>query len=267
VCESGQALTQIKFEELMRKTGIQVLDDEHDGDPNGRGWTESGNIDKKGHNDKWKLSRTAFEEIADLRLRISSLIKTGWTEVLVVTDHGWLLAPNGLGKIDLPPHFIDMKWGRFAVMKETTVTNLQLIPWFWDEMVLVASPKGTSCFKSGQEYSHGGISLQELVVPRISVRGMLSSNGKSRIAEHKWVGLRCNASILNAAKDQKVDIRIRTNDPGSSLIENRIPKGLGKDGTVSLPLANPEDEGKGGFIVLLDGAGCVLHSVQTKMGQ
>ena len=40
--------------------------------------------------------------IRDLAARVMDLLQAGWREVLVVTNHGWLLLPGGLPKVDLP---------------------------------------------------------------------------------------------------------------------------------------------------------------------
>ena len=39
-----------------------------------------------------------------MQQRITELLHSGWTRVKVVTDHGWLMAPGGLPKIELPKH-------------------------------------------------------------------------------------------------------------------------------------------------------------------
>ena len=42
--------------------------------------------------------------------------------------------------------------------------------WFWAEDVRIACPPGIDCFMAGEEYNHGGLSLQECVVPQIVIR-------------------------------------------------------------------------------------------------
>ena len=113
----------------------------------------------------WKLAKTVDHEVKDLALRVRGLIGAGWKEVLVVTDHGWLLMPGGLPKIELPKFLVDSRWGRCAAMKNTSSTELPVVGWHWNPSVTIASPHGIGCFKAGKEYDHGGISLQELVAP------------------------------------------------------------------------------------------------------
>lgn len=266
IAESGHILTPERLEELLKKNGIQVIDNLSNGDPNGKAWTESGTIDQAGHNEGWLLSRRIRQEISDLSLRIDSLMKAGWREVLVVTDHGWMMVPMNFNRIELPKYLTDLKWGRCAVMKETAKTDFQLLPWFWNDMISVASPPGAGCFRSGMQYSHGGISLQELVVPRIIVKKDTSGSSDSKIANHRWIGLRCQVQISNPIRGVTVDIRTRSADPDSSKIEGGIPRELSSDGTISLPITNPDDEGKEVYIVLLDKEKQIIHSITTIIG-
>ena len=137
----------------------------------------------------WKLAKTVDHEVKDLALRVRGLIGAGWKEVLVVTDHGWLLMPGGFPKIELPKFLVDSRWGRCAAMKNTSSTELPVVGWHWNPSVTIASPHGIGCFKAGKEYDHGGISLQELVVPRILVRPAAGAVEIAKIAGVKWVGL------------------------------------------------------------------------------
>ena len=44
---------------------------------------------------------TSMPSLLEIRDRITELLAAGWKRVRVVTDHGWLLLPGGLPKIDL----------------------------------------------------------------------------------------------------------------------------------------------------------------------
>ncbi len=87
------------------------------GDPQGRAWTEFGNIDKTGHNEGIGLAHRIPELIRNLVLRVEGLLDVGWQEVRIVTDHGWLLMPKGLPKTELPKYLtatagVDVRWSR-----------------------------------------------------------------------------------------------------------------------------------------------------------
>jgi hypothetical protein len=264
--ETGQRWTHDRFKSLLDRNGIQFLEGLATGDPTGKGWTEAGTLDKRGHDIGWTLAKIIEHEVKDLAARVRGLIAAGWKEVLVVTDHGWLLMPGGLEKRDLPKFLVESRWGRCAAMKETANTDFPVVGWHWNPSVSVASPPGIGCFKAGKEYDHGGISLQELVVPRILVRPATGVAEAVRIASVKWVGLRCRVTIEGVVPGLKVDLRGRVAEARSK-IEGGKPKEVSEDGTVSLAVESPDDEGTAAHVVLIASDGSVLGSVLTTIGE
>ena len=267
VTATGQRLTQDRFEELLKNNGVEVLKANSESHPAGSGWIEVGALDKRGHSEGWKLAKTVDQEIQDLVIRIEGLLSAGWKEVFVVTDHGWLLMPGGLPKVELPRFLAEHRWGRCAAMKETAVTNLPLVPWHWNPQVSIASPPGIGCFKAGSEYVHGGISAQEMVVPRILVRSSQGAVGQARISEIKWIGLRCRVTVQNYISGMLADVRTRAADGGSSRIEGKKAKEVGTDGTVSLAIADDADQGSAAVVVLMTADGTIIQSQPTVIGE
>ncbi|MGH7930050.1 MAG: BREX-1 system phosphatase PglZ type B, partial [Candidatus Binatia bacterium] len=266
IADTGQRLTHDRFKSLLAGKGIQFLEGTATGDATGKAWTEAGTLDKRGHDVGWKLAKIVKDEVKDLALRVRALIAAGWKEVLVVTDHGWLLMPGGFPKIGLPKFLVDSRWGRCAAMKETSTTELPVVGWHWNPSVSIASPPGIGCFKAGKEYDHGGISLQELVVPRILVRRAAQAVDIAKISGVKWVGLRCRVTIEGAAPGLKVDLRGRVAEARSK-VEGGKPKEVSEDGTVSLAVGSPDDEGTAAHVVLLASDGTtVLDSQLTTIG-
>ncbi len=266
IAETGQRLTHDRFKSLLDGNGIQFLEGLTTGDPIGKGWTEAGTLDKRGHDMGWKLAKIVEQEVKDLTARVRGLIAAGWKEVLVVTDHGWLLMPDGFPKIELPKFLVESRWGRCAAMKETASTDLPVVGWYWNPSVSIASPPGIGCFKAGKEYDHGGISLQELVVPRMKVAVRASDTEHAKLASVKWIGLRCRVTVENSAPSLRVDLRGRAGDPTSTKVEGKQPRELGEDGTVSLPMADDGEEGAAAHVVLLASDGTVLQSLLTTIG-
>jgi hypothetical protein len=264
--KTGQSLSSDRFSVLLKQNEIQVINNSSIGDSLGKAWTESGTIDQLGHNEEWRLGLWIKREVEDLALRVCELLDGAWKEVIVVTDHGWLLAPICLPAIALPKHLTDMKWGRCAIMKGTVTTELPTVPWYWNDLVQVASPPGAGCFRANTCYSHGGISPQEIMVPRITVSSDHAALQTSKIIKHSWIGMRCVVVVDYHTKEVMVDIRTRLQDSTSSLIEGGKPRVINSDGTISLPIADPDDEGKKSFIVLVDEKNKILHSVPTKIG-
>ena len=266
IADTGQRFTQDRFKSMLNANGIQFLEGLATGDPTRKGWTEAGTLDKRGHDLGWKLAKNVKEEVPDLAGRIRGLIAAGWKEVLVVTDHGWLLMPGGFPKVELPKFLVESRWGRCAAMKETASTDLPLVGWHWNPSVSIASPPGIGCFKAGKEYDHGGISLQELVVPRMKVTARASDAEHAKLGSVKWIGLRCRVIVENPAPSLRVDLRGRAADAASTKVEGKQPRELSEDGTVSLPMADDREEGAAAHVVLLGPDGTVLQSLLTTIG-
>ena len=68
----------------------------------GAAWTETGEIDHRGHDVGVRLVEFLDDELDRLAGRIRELLDAGWTRVNVVTDHGWMLLPGGMEKVELP---------------------------------------------------------------------------------------------------------------------------------------------------------------------
>jgi len=131
------------------------------------GWAEFGQIDAYGHAHPDDLPARLRTEVMNAADRIMQLLGAGWKKVRVVTDHGWLLMPEGLPKVELPAYLAATKWSRCAVVKGHAA--VPSYPWHWNADVRIASPPGIASFRSGERYAHGGVSLQECVVPEIVV--------------------------------------------------------------------------------------------------
>lgn len=108
----GKPLTTDRFRKLLDGAGIHSLAGDATGDPSRRGWTEAGTLDKLGHEHGWKLAKRVAEEVRDLAGRVQALLDAGWREVQIVTDHGWLLLPGDLPKVDLPKFLAESRGGR-----------------------------------------------------------------------------------------------------------------------------------------------------------
>jgi hypothetical protein len=264
--ENGQRVTQDRFVQELKARGWQVLDGSNTGDPCGSAWIEAGTLDKRGHSEGWKLARAVSGEVRDLVIRIRQLLEAGWSEVHVVTDHGWLLVPGGLPKVELKAFLAEQRWGRCAAIKAGVATNLPEFRWQWNDSVRVVVPYGAGCFKAGIEYSHGGVSLQEMVVPHMTVRAGLGRPAEARIAEARWTGARCRIMVEGSPVGLSVDVRSRHGDPDTSLLDSKGGKTLGEDGTVVVFLANDADIGKLATVVLLDMSNQVISSSPTTLG-
>lgn len=262
---TGRPLTTDRFRRLLAEEGYQYLPAEETGDPSGRAWTESGHLDKLGHSEQERLAARVGEEIEQLAERIESLLDAGWAEVHVVTDHGWLWLPGGLPKTDLPKYLTRSRWARCACIEPGSTVDVPTVPWHWNAAERVALAPGISCFSRGNRYAHGGLSIQESLVPALRVTagaGPLAS--RPDIVNVSWAGLRCRVRIKAARPGLRVDLRMRVNDANSSASGGG--RMVDEMGAASLLVADDDLEKRSAAIVVLDAAGEVMAIQATIVG-
>lgn len=253
-----------KLRELMRAKGVAILDVDDLLGPEREesiGWMEVGELDEKGHSLGVDLVRHIEEELERIVEQTMRLAELGW-RVKIVTDHGWLLLPRGLPKHQLPEYLIESRWSRCATVKRGTRAELDTYGWYWNPHVAIVSPPGIQAFRAGQEYAHGGISLQECVVPEIVVNRRVPEV-LSTIAQLDWRGLRCRVTVKDPAVGLRVDLRTNRRDAESSVAAN--VKEL-NDGRADLLVSDDADEGKAVSVVLLDADGKVVDHKSTTIG-
>lgn len=263
---TGQSLTQDRFAAALANRGWQLLRQDQTGDSNGSAWTEAGAIDKRGHSEGWKLARTVDAEIGDLLTRIGSLLMAGWKEIIVITDHGWLLVPGGLPKVELKSFLAENRWGRCTSLKAGTQTDVQSYGWFWNPSVSIAMPPGVGCYRAGTEYSHGGISLQEMVTPILRIKRVKASGDMPTLQDAKWTGAKCRVSVAGSTLGVRVDVRTSQGDPTTSLLTDKQAREVTAEGKVTVFLEDDADIGKTAEIVLLDSSEKVIDSLPTTLG-
>ncbi len=264
VATTGQSLKGgYHLKKLLRDSGWKVLDRSDSGDGQGRAWCEFGDIDHEGHDRGWKLARQLDVLIAEIGERTNALLAAGWISIRVVTDHGWLLLPGGLPKIELPSALVESKWGRCASLKQGASCEERLYPWYWNTNQHFALADGISCFKKGEEYAHGGLSLQECLTLRLTVtKGQMANS--VRISSAVWKGLTCKVAVDGEASGLIADIRMKPGDAASSVAVKAKP--LKKDGTASVIVEDEDLEGCGATLVLIDDNGVLVAQVATVIG-
>ena len=264
VAAEQKPLTIDRFRKLLDVAGYQVLRGEEVGDPNGRAWTEHGELDHMGHEQGWKLARRIEEQVREMAERIEGLLAAGWKSVKVVTDHGWLLLPGGLPKVELPKFLVDTRWGRCAVLKTSAKADGHLVvDWRWSNSVRIALAPGIGCFKAGIEYTHGGLSLQECLTPVLTVkRGEVEQ--AAVIDEASWRGLRCRILVTGTTTGLQADLRTKPAEPSSSVAST--PKALDEEGRASLVVPDDRLLGTAAYVVVVNPSGAVVAKVPTCIG-
>ena len=228
-----------------------------------RGWLENGEFDPLGHQRGARLARHLEGELERVAERIERVLDAGWTSVRVVTDHGWLLLPGGLPKVDLPRHLTESRWARCAVMAGESAPDVIRAPWHWNRAQWYATPPGIACFNRSEEYSHGGLSIQECLIPDLLVTCGEGSETSGSIASVTWRGLRCFIEAEVRGGPVTADLRLGR-PTGESVAA--AAKAVDDEGAVSLVLADDEHEAAALVLVLVDEAGRVLTQCPVRVG-
>lgn len=250
---------------LLAEADFQVLlPTDPLGDPSGIAWSEDGNVDETGHTNGIGLARHVDGIVQDITHRMRALLAEGWNQVVVVTDHGFLLMPGGLPKVQLPEHLTEIRKGRCAKLKPGSTTEHQTVAWHWDSDVRFAIAPGIACFEAGKEYEHGGLSPQECVTPVVTVR-LPGANGPAvSIESTSWSGMRCRVTVIGAPPGVRVDIREQPANDESSLAAGG--KSLDADGRCSLLIADDDRLGADAYLVILAEDGSLLVQAELKVG-
>jgi hypothetical protein len=227
-----------------------------------RGWIECGQIDKRGHEMGGHLAGQLSGELDRLVDKIVSLLNAGWKSVRIVTDHGWLFLPGGLPKIDLPKHLTESRWARCAAMTGSPRPGICSIPWHWNPEVHVATAAGIACFNHSPEYAHGGLSLQECLVPDLLVERSGEAKPPAAIRSITWRQMRCFVECSGSTPKLRADLRLGKAG-GKSVLAT--PKPLERDGIVSL-VVEDDYEAADLVLVLLDAEGTILAQRAIRVG-
>jgi hypothetical protein len=132
-------------------------------------------VDSFGHDSADILIRHIDREVERLAMLIRKLHRWGYPEVHVVTDHGFIL----IDEEKLPPIVsCDKSWchvrkERFALVPATADLPVITMPFAWDSTMRVALPPGLAFFAAEKSFSHGGATLQELIIPHVVCRAQV----------------------------------------------------------------------------------------------
>jgi hypothetical protein len=267
VTETGEILNADRLRWLLSTAGYQLLGPAEVGDPwakNARAWTEYGEFDKLGHDLQAMLASRIEDQLELLLERVQALLDAGWKRVRVVTDHGWLIVPGGMQKFHLPKYLAEGRWSRCASIKDSSHVEVPVAGWSWNPQERFAYTPGVHCFVAGQEYAHGGVSLQECVVPIITFASTaVPACEVVVISEVQWVGLRCRVTVKPAADGLSADLRTKPNIAGSSITE---PKLIDAAGKAALLITDESLEGTTISLVIIDSSGRVISKEATIVG-
>lgn len=265
--DTGKNMATATFRSRLSALGWTWLEPSSTGDPAGAAWTETGNFDPDGHSLGARLAWRIEEELRTVAARVRELLQAGWTQAVLVTDHGWLWLPKGLPKTDFPAHLTESRWPRCAVPQPGAQHGLKETPWFWGGGHSVVLAPGIGSFKAGVEYAHGGLSVQEALRPILTVTGGAGAGAPVDITSTKWVGLRLKVQLKGGHEGVTLDIRSKAADAASTLLGlGSPPKPPNSDGSAALLVDRDDSEGQAAFLVVLRN-GLVVAKQQVTVGE
>ncbi len=138
------------------------------------------NIDEQGHKGTEELPLLARELVGNICRTVGALHDAGIGTVHILTDHGFLfLAPDlvdGLGRPEVDVKQASQRTARWAALKpDSPVADVFTLPSPWPgDPTTLGFPRGVRTLVKAEEYEHGGISLQECVIPHIVSRRALT---------------------------------------------------------------------------------------------
>ncbi|MFM2057796.1 MAG: hypothetical protein RLY71_2181 [Pseudomonadota bacterium] len=194
-----------RLRRAIEAAGYEIVDVNAPGVPTSvRGWAEAADdIDADGHNKGLRLAEEAPRHVARLARTVQRLLAAGWQGVRVVTDHGWLLLPGELPKVELPAKLAETRWARCAVVKDSASTvDAQVLPWSYGPEVRIAVAPGIGAFRAGQLYEHGGLTLQECVVPTLDVRSLQPAVKRPAISAVTWNSRKTICKVVASGAEQ-----------------------------------------------------------------
>jgi hypothetical protein len=224
------------------------------------GWMENNDLDSRGH--EGTLQDQVTSTLDSLVYTIQKLLERGWERVRVVTDHGFLLVPLGLPKTNLPPVLVESKGGRAAIMKLSSQAPNLPVPWFWDPVQNYNLAPGISTFYQSN-FAHGGLSLQELVVPTL----LVTANSSGSAARNSpvdatliWKGLRLRIGMDEHPENWSMDLRHSAVDPATSLLGGKRP-------LASSIAVDDDHQGKKAQFMILDEHDAIVFQRETVIGE
>jgi hypothetical protein len=171
--------------------------------------------------------------------------------------------PGGLPKVELPRHLTESRWSRCAVIAAGATPDVMRAPWHWNPTQVFATAPGVACFKKSEEYTHGGLSLQECLIPDLLVERSGDAVLVAGIKSITWRGMRC--LVEASVKGTGVSADLRLDRPNGQSVAATV-KPVDSDGAVSLVLADDEHEHASLVLVLVSEDGQILAQRATRVG-
>ncbi len=197
-------------------------------------------VDQIGHGEAQTLVRHVQLEVDRLARLIRKLHHWGYPTVHVVTDHGFIL----LDESKLPPEVpCDKDWcrlrkERFALVPASADLPVASFPIPWNSEIKVAVPPGLAFFKAEKSFSHGGASLQELIIPHLV--------SKRRVVPEKRIAVEVVLDTFELIRTAvKVVLRPKASEAGTG--QMRLFSETGR--TLTVDVLRKDESGKSASVL------------------
>lgn len=173
-------------------------------------------IDQLFENDPESAFSQVQQILNRIRVAINKLRKQGFEQVIIATDHGFYLNNHAeAGDVCAKPRGTWLNLHERAMLGDGSADDHSFVldcekAGVKGEFKQIASPRTMAPYRKGLHYFHGGLSLQETIVPVITVR--LRAEEQAAVAK---------ASVALSFKDGKtrittrlpvVDVRVESDD-------------------------------------------------------
>ncbi len=204
-------------------------------------------VDHIGHGQAETLIRHVHVEIERLARLVKKLHRWGYDHVHIVTDHGFILLDEQKLPSEVP---CDKAWchvlkERFALVPANADLPLVSLPFLWDSEIRVAVPPGLAFFKTEKSFSHGGATVQELVIPHLVSRGHVAQGKRVALEvvlptfELQRPAVKVTLRVASTAVQQAAQMAL-FNESGRALSLEVFRRGA--DGTATSVLASKAKE-------------------------
>ena len=140
-------------------------------------------VDHLGHGNAQTLVRHMQLEVERVARLVRKLHRWGYPKVHIVTDHGFILLDEKQLPEEAPckKEWCHVLKERFGLAPSNADLPITTFPFAWDASMRVVVPPGLSFFKAEKSFSHGGVTVQEMIIPHLI--------SKSHIAKEKRIGI------------------------------------------------------------------------------
>ena len=142
-------------------------------------------VDELGHGANYEVILHFEELIATLGRAVRKLKSWGYSEIHVVTDHGFVLlnANANIQPLELSKSQLVLSASRWGITDASQKLPIASVPFLLDPNWQVALPPGLRSFAEPGRFFHGGATLQEVVIPHLKFISMTAPRRMSVIVE------------------------------------------------------------------------------------